>query len=222
MLATTILSLPVHSALYALLLTLLAPACSMYRGGRITETPDTPHFDDVSAAREGRAAHTSGDVARILGARLQAYGLQPVAHANRRLALGRDTIAAAFVPGKDALWHHRLVVVAVSEAAGPVAIGAFAELARVTARLARRARFPEPTVLFATLPAGEGGGALKQLSQGPTWLADSVQTVIVIGEAPPSGPFLGVPVQPSAGATARSTYEVLHRLASGLRPEPVN
>jgi hypothetical protein len=222
MLATTIPSPPVRPAFYVLLLALLAPACSMYRGGRITETPDAPFFDDMSAARVGMAAHASGDVARILGARLQAYGLQPVARADRRLALGRDTIAAAFVPGKDALWHHRLVVVAVSEAAGPGAIGAFAELARVTARLARQARFPEPTVLFATLPEGEGAGVLQQLSRGPTWLADSVHTVVLIGEVSSSGPFRGVPLQHSAGATARSAYEVMHGLASGLRPAPVN
>lgn len=199
-----------------LLLALSGAGCSFFGRTPLPETPEAPVFDDVAATREGRAARGAADPARLLGSRLRAHGLQPLTQVDRRLALGRDTVAAGFVAGKDPLWDEGLVVVAVSQEAGGVALGAFSELVRVTARLARATRFPERTVLFATLPAGAGTSALRRLTQGPTWVADSVAAVVLIGGETGTG-VTRVPETVSAGLTARAAYDVLKPLVYGLR-----
>jgi len=203
------------TTLLLLLATVSGAACSSSRRA-LTETPEAPPFDDVNAEREGQAALAAPDLARRLGSRFRAYGLQPVTRTDRRHALAPDTIAAAFVAGKDALRASHLIVVVVSQQASPAALGGFAELARVMARLARYYLIPEPTLLFATLPAGRERLVLEQLTRAPMWPTDSVE-VLVIGNGLPGARTTLVPEQATAGATARAAYTLLYQSAYNHR-----
>lgn len=199
-----------------LLLCVAAAGCAFYQAPP-RETPAVPVFDDVTAAREGQVARAAPDVPRRVGARFEAYGLQPLTRADRRHGLGRDTIAAAFIPGRDPLRSGRLIVVGVSQTAAPAALGGFLELSRGMVRLARHYLIPEPTLLFITLPSGRESQVLTAMTHPPIWPSDSVQAVVLIGGSAPAGTVQVVPAEPTAGATARMGYALLKRIAYNHR-----
>ncbi len=101
-----------------------------------------------------------------------------------------------------------------------MALGGFAELARTLGRLSRTFLVPEPTLLFASLPRGQERAVLAALTAAPLWVPDSVQAVVVFGPPVAGVTALQLPLQPTAGATARAAYALLRELAYAHRARP--
>lgn len=204
-------------ALAAPLAALALAGCSFFgtRGPRVS--PQSPGFDAARTAQAVAQAPAGGTV--YLSERLRAARLQPL-----RLGQGHlvyldpaQPSALGYVAGKYPLRAQELLVVAVPARATGTALGAWTEVAHVTAGLGRHYVFPERTVLFAAL-AGDPVEALGRFFDGRDWPADAIAGVMMMG-LPPSEdarldvllrrvgvPRLTAPSRPDAFALAQDAF----------------
>ena len=117
---------------------------------------------------------------------LRRFGLPPT---------GADSVAQGWVAGRYPLRASELVVVAVPAGSAAETLGAWLDVARLSAALSPWRLYPEPTLLFAAVD-GRAAEGIDGLRRAALWAPDSVRAVV----------FLGSPAEAAASASAAARW----------------